>query len=227
MNSIARNIIMNRRRRGEREDGYSYRVSRYPDFSDDYARGGSMRGDRRDYESDYRQGVKGTGRYGMGGSRYYGDRARNGRDGHFDNEEDFARDYRDYRDYADYGDYRDYRRDYADDEMKLTKSEMREWKRSLENADGSLGEHFDKEKILSTADKIGVKYKGYDENDLCLAANILYSDYGEALKMFIPTDKEAIAYTKMAKAFLEDPDSIKGSEKLAVYYNCIVKDDEE
>lgn len=233
MNSVTRNIIMNRRR-SERGDGYSYWISRYPDYAmkggDDYARSGRGR-DRRDYNDyrdynengsrDYKQGVKGTGRYGIGGSQYYGDRAMV-RDGHYDEEweEDNARG-RDYRDYRDYG------RDYADESIRLSKSEIREWKKMLENADGSLGEHFDKNQILNVAEKIGVHYKGYDETELCLVANVLYSDYGEALKMYIPTEKEAMAYTKMAKAFLEDSDAPEGWEKLAIYYNCIVKDDEE
>lgn len=234
MNSISRNIIMNRRRRAsERGDGYSYRISRYPDYAstgEDYAMRRDRRGMMRDYddhERDYRQGVKGTGRYGIGGSRYYGDHAMM-RDGHYDEEwEDGARG-RDYgRDYnRDYNREHDYR-DYADESMRLTKAEVRDWKKMIENSDGSLGEHFEKGQIMSAAEKIGVRYNGYDENELCLTANVLYSDYGEALKMYIPADKEAIVYTKMAKAFLEDSDAPEGWEKLAIYYHCIVKDDEE
>lgn len=221
MNSVTKNIIMNRRRRAGQGDGYSYRISRYPDYAmrdgDDYA----MRrdhGEHRDYsERDYRQGVKGTGRYGIGGSRYYGDRAMEEmpHDGTYhDRNYDYAMRGRDYR-------------DYADESMRLTKSEIKDWKRSLENADGTLGEHFDKDQILGAASQIGVRYNGYDENELCLTANVLYSDYGEALKMYIPQDKEAMVYTKMAKAFLEDSDAPEGWEKLSIYYNCIVKDDEE
>ena len=229
MNSIARNIIMNRRRRDSRGDyrsdygrgnysisgEYDRRRDRnmdylrdYNDYDDDYARG-----DRRDRRGDYAQGVKGTGRYGIGGSRYYGDRMR---DGHYDEEEeDFAR-----------GRMRD-RRDYADESLRLTKSDIRDWKRSLENADGSLGEHFDKTEIENAAEKVGVRYNGYDENELCLTANVLYSDYGSVLKSYIPPEKEAMVYTKLAKAFLEDPDAPEGWEKLAIYYHCIAKDDEE
>lgn len=213
MNRTAREIIMNRRRRqDERRGSYDY--------------------DMRDMR-DYRRGVKGTGRYGIGGSHYYGDRA----DGYYEEDEkDYRnRDMRDYNDYADYSDYRDYNdyrrdyrygyRDYADD-MRLSKSDIKEWKSMLENADGSKGEHFDKEQILDVAEKMGIRFRDYDENELCLTANILYSDYCDALKMFIPQDKEAVAYTRLAKAFLEDEDAPKGSEKLAIYYNCIAKMDE-
>jgi hypothetical protein len=160
------------------------------------------------------------------------------RDGHYyeDEEEDYRnrgrRDYGDYPDYNDYRDYRDYRmygdfRDYADD-MMLTKSDIKEWKSMLENADGTRGEHFEKRQILDSAEKVGVRYNRYDEDDLCITANALYSDYSDVLKMFVPQDKEAIVYTRLAKAFLEDPDaSAKGKEKLAIYYNCIVKGDED
>ena len=212
MNSIARDIIMRRRREDHRRDY------------------------RSDYRGDYRQGVKGTGRYGMGGSRYYGDSRR---DGHYEEDErDYRnRNMRDYNDYADYNDYmddyayrRDYRydyRDYADESMRLSKEDIKEWKKELQNADGTLGEHFDKTQIMSAAEKLGIRYNGYDEKELCLTANVLYSDYCDALKMYVPQEKEAIVYTKMAKAFLEDEDAPEGWEKLAIYYNCIVKSDEE
>lgn len=202
MNNIARRMIMDRRRgyndysgeyRGEMEYRGDYRMT------PDYTRG-------RDYNYDGRRGVKGTGRYGIGGSRYYG------------------RDSRSERDYDDYN----HEYDYAESEhLRLSKEEMREWKRHLENADGSLGEHFSMEQLQRAAEKIGVTYNGYTEKDLCMVANMLYSDYCEALKAYIPQDKEAIIYTRMARAFLEDEDAPEGSEKLALYYYCIVKDDEE
>ena len=69
---------------------------------------------------------------------------------------------------------------------------------------------------------------GYNEKELCLAANMLYSDYAEVLKPFIPREKEAVIYVNMARAFLDDPDAaVQGGEKLAAYYYAIVDDDEE
>lgn len=172
--------------------------------------------------------------YGRGRNDYA--RGGRGRDYHYEeDEEDYRnRDMRDYNDYGDYRDYNDYRRDYRydyrdyADDMHLTKSDIKEWKSMLENADGTRGEHFEKRHLLDAADKVGVRYNRYDEDDLCITANALYSDYGDVLKMYIPQDKEAMVYTRLAKAFLEDPDaSAKGNEKLAIYYNCIVKGDEE
>lgn len=207
MNRTAREIVMRRRREDQRSGSRRMNRDRY---------------DYRDYEDGYD--------YVRGRSR--GRDRMNYRDGHYEeDDEDYrSRDYRNYPDYNDYGTYGNYRmygdfRDYSDD-MRLTKSDIKEWKEMLENADGSKGEHFDKRQIMDAADKIGVRYNGYDENELCLTANIMYSDYCEALKMFVPQDKESIVYTKLAKAFLEDEDAPKGSEKLALYYNCIVREDE-
>ena len=70
------------------------------------------------------------------------------------------------------------------------------------------------------------RFKEYDEKELCITTNMLYSDYCEVLKSIVPKDKEDIVYTKMAQAFLEDEDAPEGSEKLALYYKCIVDDDE-
>lgn len=236
MNDYARSRIMMRdyaRQGGNRRGG-----------GRDYA-GGMYRG-TMDYEGDYamrgrdgRQGVKGTGRYGIGGSRYYGrdrseypmmDYARGGN--RRDRDYNDYNDYGEYDDYADYGydDYRDYRgmRDYGDDKPeKLKKKDLHEWKRKLQNADGTIGEHFDANHIMSTAERMGIRYNGYDEKELVMVANMLYSDYCDALKPYIPMDKEVMAYTKLAKAWLEDEDAPEGSEKLALYYKCIVDGEDD
>lgn len=60
---------------------------------------------------------------------------------------------------------------------------------------------------------------------LKMAANMLYSDLCEALRVVIPKDREAMMYAKMARYWLEDEDGPKGSEKLALYYYCIVDDE--
>lgn len=198
MNNTMRRVIMDRRRRN--------------DYAMDYRRGDRARGrDYNDYDYEYerddgRQGVKGTGRYGIGGSRYYGDR----------NNEDYNYDYA--------------RNDYGHEGggMRLSKREMMDWKERMENADGSYGEHFTGGQIKQAAQQMGVEMKGFNDKELCLAANMLYSDYGEVLRPFIPKEKEAYIYTNLAKAFLEDDDAaVKGGEKLACYYYAMVDDDNE
>lgn len=237
MNSLMRRIIMEKQRDSRRGDRRNM----------DYGRGqyeGEFRGEYdKDYARDYaydeedmrdgRRGVKGTGPYGIGGRRYYPSRRRRRDYASYD----MASDYADYADYGDYGDYerdnarydrrggRD--RDYAEgDELKLSNSDKEEWKSMLENADGTHGEHFSLPQIKQVAQALGIQMRGYDETDLCLAANMLYSDYCNALKQFVPKDKEAMVYAKMAKAFLEDSDaSVQGKEKLAAYYYAIVSQD--
>lgn len=216
MNEFAKRIIMDRARNDSRSGG------------SDYARGQGGRRDntRTGVNRDGRRGVRGTGRYGIGGSMYSGrDRRGNGGRAYDDYR---SRDYDDYdyeEDYADYDD-EDYERDYHE-KLRLSKSDIREWKSKMQNADGSLGEHFDLQQIMSAAERLGIRFNDYSEKELCITANMLYSDYCEALKAVVPKEKEDLVYTKLAKAFLEDDDAPEGSEKLALYYHCIVCDDEE
>lgn len=214
MNNTMRRVIMNRRmrdkdyRRGEYRSRNDYDMNDYRRSGmrdrNDYGRGDYAGYDYDDEEEaryDGRQGVKGTGRYGIGGSRYYGrDRAREGME---------------YMDYA------------HEDDMRLTRHDIMNWKEKMENADGSYGEHFTGGQIRQAVQAMGVEMKGYNEKELCLTANMLYSDYCEVLRPFIPKEKEAYVYVNLAKAFLEDPDSsVKGGEKLACYYYAMVDDEE-
>lgn len=222
MNAAARKIIMNRIRKNgqdERRDyGEDYRRGRRRDYDSDYDyEDGERRRDRRDYEDerdyegDGRRGVKGTGRYGMGGRRYYPRR----RDYADEREDDYEHDERDYRDYAEESD------------LKIKKHDMQKWKKMLKNADGTKGEHFDKEQILPMAEKMGVDFKDYDEHEFVFVTNMMYSDYCEALRNVVTPEREALIYAKLAKAWLEDKDSPKGSEKLAIYYYCVIDKDED
>lgn len=226
-NNFVTRMIMDRHRRERERDGrgydrdYEHEDMRSRDNYDkgyrdgyDRARGeyeGNFRGnyqndhnmdgrmyDSRYNETDGRQGVKGTGMYGIGGSRHY------------------PRSDRDNMDRGDYG------RDYGDD-IRLTPKEMDEWKRMLRNADGTSGEHFTMSQVQQAAQSAGLRMDNYDEKDLCMTMNMLYSDYCDVFKPYIPRDKEPHIYAKFAKAFLEDPDaSVKGREKLAAYFMAIV-----
>lgn len=214
MNDYTRRMIIDKRRRDRayRDGNYDgrgeYRGEIYGEYDGYDGRGYDSRGygrrDGREYaDSEYdmpdgRRGVKYTGPYGIGGRRHYPRRDRAG-----------------------------YDEDYGEDDLRLTKSEMMKWKESLHNADGSHGEHFSFEQIMQAMQAFGLQPKGYNEKELCLAANMLYSDYCKVFEQFIPRDKEAMVYVKMAKAFFDDPDaSVKGAEKLAAYF-CAIVDDEE
>lgn len=110
----------------------------------------------------------------------------------------------------------------AEEDVALSHKELKKWEQELHNADGTQGAHFSREAVRRTAEHIGVMYEHYDEADLCMATNMLYSDYSEVLRPMIPSDKEAMVYVKLAKAFLEDEDGRRGAEKLAMYYYAIV-----
>lgn len=232
MNDMARRIIMDRQRRtqdsarmnrNESED-YARRAMDYARRAMDYARrNNDMRlsdpiGTEPEYPQetmwDGKQGVKGTGPYGIGGRLYS-----RGMDYDDDDPEMDGRRRRAY----------DYEMDghHPSGLMRLKKKDFKEWEKNLENADGTKGKHFEAEQIKHMAEQIGVKYRGYDEKDLCMTANMLYSDYCAVLKNVLPPDKELVGYVKLAQAWLEDPDaSVEGSEKLALYYWCIVSDEE-
>ena len=250
MNDTARRMVMDRQRRMQDSRRRDYEM-------EDRARGGyrmrdyemdSRRGsDRRDYDDydmrrgydrrlsdpigtepeypqemmrDGKQGVKGTGPYGIGGRLYS-----RGRDYRDYDDEDYEMDGRRRRT----ADYADYEMDghHPSGMMRLKKKDFMQWEKKLENADGTKGKHFDAEQVKKIAEQIGVKYRGFDEKELCMTANMLYSDYCEVLKTVIPPEKELIAYVKLALAWLEDPDApVDGSEKLALYYWCIVSDEE-
>lgn len=233
MNDLARRMIMDRQRRmqdSRREDyarrsidsemedraresaDYARRAMDYARRAMDYARMNTdMRltdpiGTEPEYPQemmwDGKQGVKGTGPYGIGGRLY-------SRGMDYSNE-DFEMDGH-----------------HPSGLMHLKKKDYMRWEKHLENADGTKGKHFDAEHVKKIAEQIGVKYRGYDEKDLCMTANMLYSDYCEVLKNIIPPEKELIAYVKLAVAWLEDSDApVEGSEKLALYYWCIVNDEE-
>lgn len=191
--------IMDRRTRTYRPRERDYRErDRYVDRKRDYS-------DREPYEDDFAARRRSRRDY----SDRYNDR--------FDH--DYDTDFDDY----DMG----YDRDYSSgDDCRLTKKDMTEWKSMLMNADGSRGEHFRGEQVVRAARDMGVTFKDFDEKTLCLTANMLYSDYCEVLRGYIPSDKELYIYVAMAKAFLEDEDAaIDGDEKLATYYFAIVKGD--
>lgn len=246
MNDYARRIMRDRRMRREdrnmemSRDGHhgeyegSYRGTYERDHRRDYDSNDMRRGEdyRRDRGEDYRRD-RGDMRsdYGENYRRDYGEDYRD-RGGYPRNERGQFKDRRG-RDYGeDYRrrDYDDMRRDYGEnEEQKLDRQTMREWGEMLKNADGSNGSHFEKKQIEDVAKTIGVKYDEYTPDELVMVANMLYSDYCEALRHYIPKDieKEAMAYVKLAHAWLADEDAPKGSEKLALYYYCIIEQDDE
>lgn len=199
MNDMARRILADRMRRGDRRGGNDYAMDRGRDYRDsrnhvEY---------RGEYEHDGRRDRYVSDRYSSGGR---------------DRGEDYGEDYRGDMRGGDYGDH--------GEEMRLSRSDMKRWKKMLKNGDGSTGEHFSADQMHEVSRQVGAKYEDYDEADLCMTANMLYSDLCEALRPLVPKEKEAMVYAKMARYWLEDDDGPEGSEKLALYYYCIVDGNE-
>lgn len=189
--------------------------------------------------TDSRQGVKGTGRYGIGGRDYNDDYAR-GRD-RADYGEDYARGGRG-RDRGDYGedmrgmdygeDYRrrdrasyiDRRRDYGEPEM-FSHKDMETWKSMMRNEDGSRGEKFRAEQVKHACQQAGIDCEEFGEDVFALAMNMMYSDYCKVAKKYGVDRPEY--YADLAKAFLRDKDfDGKPEEKLYIYYKAIVEKDD-
>lgn len=205
---MLRDRIVDRAMEPERDWGYD---------RDDMRDRAMDRMDRNDYR---RRGANG---------RYMRDRA----DGRYDGRRDYADRRRSGRERYEDDDERDYRGGYRSDygghhgrhepKLKLPKEDMRRWGEMLMNADGTEGIHFEKRMLMDRIKHMSDDMEGYTEEDLCMAANMLYSDYCEVLKPYISREpeKEADFYLKMAKAFLDDEDAPDGSAKLAMYFFCI------
>lgn len=198
MNRVVMDHLMRRMRhpddrRDGRSEGSDYANER--DYRGDYARGDS----RRDYREDYRDSRS-------------------------------SRDYRDYRDSRDYEDsrkmvyYNDNERDYHDEPpLHLTKHDMRKWDSMIENFDGSRGCHYELSNVIHCAEKLGIKFKDFSEKELYMATNMMYADYGKTVKKHTKSsDEELEMFIELAKDFLDDPDGPEPSEKLALYFHCIV-----
>lgn len=138
----------------------------------------------------------------------------------FEGSMDFKNPHERYRE--DYRDYRDYRRE-GKEPFRLTKSDIRRWESMLENTDGSHGSRYDMAAVEKIADKLGIHFEDYSTREFCMAVNMMYADYGHLLKHHAESSDDVLAMcAKMAKAFLEDPDGPEPSEKLALYFHCIV-----
>lgn len=70
-------------------------------------------------------------------------------------------------------------RRYSDrgESLYLSKSDMNKWNRELDNADGTHGPHFSIEQIMKAAKDMNIHFDDFDERDLRMTANMLYSDF--------------------------------------------------
>lgn len=198
------------------------------------SRGGYVVSDRRSRDYNYGMG-------NMARDREYNstnadmhymepDYARNSRDREYDRQSnrDYARrvGYFDYdTDYGyDMARNRDYNydmrgRDYAEENYKLTPTEIRKWEKELKKENGSA---FTTDQVRQIAQQHGIRFEEFTPELLTVIANMMYSDYGETVKGDIST------FVKLAKDFLCD-DDFDGTpeEKAYLYYTAIVEKEDD
>ena len=178
------------------------------------------RNSRGQYMSDRTYENEMDGHYPMSqGSTYYPIEAMGRFTGYWGEPEgDYARGGRyDMRSRYDYG--YDYAGDYGE---KLTKEELEEWKKKLlKEVDEKEKQFFTKEHIGQKARQMGVEMKDYNEEELVVTTAMVYTDYCKTAKKYIGNNMDF--FIEIARDWLEDKDSeLKGGEKLAVYYDCII-----
>ena len=152
-------------------------------------------------------------------SGYYGSPDRGeyrGRD-YGDMRGDYRYDYRGGYGRRDYGDYR--YDDYGDYGETLSEKELEHWnKKLMEQLDEREKQMFHKDIVMQKAKALGKPMDGFGEKELYTATLMVYTDY----KMSIGQNVDLAV--KLAYDWLADKDvAIKGAEKLAVYYDCIVE----
>ena len=199
----------------------------YGDMNYDMARGG--RGGRRDYGEDMRRGDYEMDGHHMGGGRESGYEPVefmgycSGYYGSPDHGRGRGRDYGDYRggygrrDYGDYG--YDYGYPYGDFGETLSEQELEKWnKKLLEQLDEREKQMFHKDAIIQKAKQMGKPMEGFGEKELYTATLMVYADYKQSIGQNVDLS------VKLAYDWLSDKDvAVKGAEKLAVYYDCIVE----
>lgn len=188
------------------------------DYGEDMRRGGDYGDMRHDYAMDghYPQGkmggyqpVEAMGYFnGYYGTPDHGD-YRGGRDYGYDMRGGYGR-----RDYGDYG-YDDYG-DYGE---TLSEKELEHWnKKLMEQLDERERQMFHKDAIMQKVKQMGKPMDGFGEKELYTATLMVYTDYKQSI------GQNPDLAVKLAYDWLSDKDvAVKGAEKLAVYYDCIVE----
>ena len=184
---------------------------------------------RMDYGEDMRRGDMRGGDYAMDGhypqgqgATYYPIQAMGTFEGYYGMPE---QDYRRGRDYG-YDDMRgrrdygyDYGYDYGDYGETLSEKELEHWnKKLMEQLDEREKQMFHKDVIMQKAKQMGKPMEGFGEKELYTATLMVFTDY----KHSIGANPDLAV--KLAYDWLSDKDvAVKGAEKLAVYYDCIVE----
>lgn len=199
-----------------------YQGGRVRDYGD-MARGDS-RADYRSYDMRGYDGHHPT----EHGSTYYPIQAMGKFEGYYGmpNQQDYARqgehmnyNYTHHMPYNDYGYRYDYGYDYGENSERLSEKELDHWCHKLkEQLDDREKQMFSKDVIVSKAKQMGKEMKHFNEKELEVATLMMYTDFKKSI------GQNPDLAIKLAYDWLTDEDvAVKGGEKLAVYYDCIVE----
>lgn len=122
---------------------------------------------------------------------------------------DYGYDYS-YRDYGDYGE-------------TLSEKEIDEWCHKLmSQLDEREKQIFHKDTIMQKARSMNKPMEGFGEKELYVATLMVYTDYKDSI------GQNPDLAVKLAYDWLSDKDvAVKGANKLATYYDCIVEGDDD
>lgn len=106
---------------------------------------------------------------------------------------------------------------------KLTREQVQEWVKEMENEDGTTGPHWNEQQAEQLAQKVGIKFDEFSKETFYACLNMVYSDYCATLEEYGANKPEV--YACLAKDFLEDEDypGNDGNEKLAAYYFYVLQ----
>lgn len=112
--------------------------------------------------------------------------------------------------------------DYGDYGETLSEKELEHWCEKLKKQlDDQEKQMFHKDIISQKAKSMGMQMQGFGEKELEVATLMVYTDYKRTI------GKNPDMAIRLAYDWLTDDDvAVKGAEKLAVYYDCIVEGDD-
>lgn len=112
--------------------------------------------------------------------------------------------------------------DYGDYGETLSEKELDHWCEKLKKQlDDQEKQMFHKDMISQKAKSMGMQMKDFGEKELEVATLMVYTDYKRTI------GKNPDMAIRLAYDWLTDEDvAVKGAEKLAVYYDCIVEGDD-
>lgn len=113
--------------------------------------------------------------------------------------------------------------DYGDYGETLSEKELEHWCEKLKKQlDDQEKQMFHKDMISQKAKSMGMQMKDFGEKELEVATLMVYTDYKRTI------GKNPDMAIRLAYDWLTDEDvAVKGAEKLAVYYDCIVEGEDD